>query len=100
MNQAESIHGGWAKKDPPSMTLLKVAEADVRESKLLDVEYEGIKAGTAKGSKGPTAAERQRISHYREIEAAMSRHRRWSHRWRDHRRRIFTQATFSVKKFN
>ena len=70
MNQAESIHGGWAKKDPPSMTLLKVAEADVRESKLLDVEYEGIKAGTAKGGKGPTATERQRISHYREIEAA------------------------------
>ena len=29
MNQAKSIHGGWAKKDPPYMTLLKVAEADV-----------------------------------------------------------------------
>ena len=40
MNQAESIHGGWAQKDPPYMTLLKVAEVDVRESKLLDVgEY-------------------------------------------------------------
>ena len=52
------------------MTLLKVAEADVRESKLLDVEYEGIRAGTAKGGKGPSATERQRISHHREIEAA------------------------------
>ena len=70
MNQAESIHGGWAQKDPPNMTLLKVAEADVRESKLLDVEYEGIRAGTAKGGKGPSATERQRISHHREIEAA------------------------------
>jgi len=27
---------------PPNMTLLKVAEVDVRESKLIDVEYEGI----------------------------------------------------------
>ena len=73
MNQAESIHGGWAQKDPPNVTLLKVAEADVRESKLLDVEYEGIRAGTAKGGKGPSATERQRIGHHREIEAANAR---------------------------
>ena len=46
MNQAESVHGGWAKKDPANMTLLKVAEADVRESKILDVEFEGLRAGT------------------------------------------------------
>ncbi len=71
MNQAESVHGGWAKKDPTNMTLLKVAEADVRESKILDVEYEGLKAGTstARGW-GPSSIERQRTTHFREIEAA------------------------------
>ena len=68
MNQVESIHQGWAQKDSPNMTLLKVAEADVRESKLLDVEYEGIRAGTAKGDKGPSSSEMQRISNHREIE--------------------------------
>ena len=52
------------------MTLLKVAEADVRESKLLDVEYEGIRVGTATGGKGPSGTERQRINYNREIEAA------------------------------
>ena len=31
------------------MTLLKVAEAEVSEIKLSDVEYEVIRAGTAKG---------------------------------------------------
>lgn len=70
MNQAESVHGGWAQKDPPYMTLLKVAEADVRESKLLDVEYEGIRVGTATGGKGPSGTERQRNTYNREIEAA------------------------------
>ena len=30
---------------------LKVAEEDFTESKLLDVEYEGIRAGTTKGGK-------------------------------------------------
>ena len=54
----------------PNTTLLKVAEADVRESKLLDVEYEGIRAGTAMGGKGPSVTERQRIVHHGEIEAA------------------------------
>jgi hypothetical protein len=71
MNQAESVHGGWAKKDPANMTLLKVAEADVRESKILDVEYEGLKTGTstARGW-GPSCTERQRTTHLRQIEAA------------------------------
>ena len=65
MNQAESVHGGWAKKDPTNMTLLKVAEADVRESKILDVEYEGLNAGTstARGW-GPSSIERQRTTHF------------------------------------
>ena len=53
------------------MTLLKVAEADVCESKILDVEYEGLRAGTltARGW-GPCSTERQRTTHFREIEAA------------------------------
>ena len=34
------------------------------------MEYEGVRAGTAKEGKGPTGTERQRISHYREIEGA------------------------------
>ncbi len=49
MNQAESVHGGWAKKDPTNMTLLKVAEAVARESKILDVEYEGLKGKKVRG---------------------------------------------------
>ena len=57
-------------KDPPYMTLLKVAEADIRERKLLDVEYEGIRVGTARGGKGPSGTERQRMAYNREIEAA------------------------------
>lgn len=70
MYQAKSIQGGWAQRDPPYMTLLKVAEADIRESKLLDVEYEGIRVGTAMGGKGPSETERQRMAFNREIEAA------------------------------
>ena len=55
------------------MTLLKVVEAEVSEIKLSDVEYEVIRAGTAKGRQGTlaSATERQRISYHREIEAAM-----------------------------
>ena len=70
MNQVDSVHGSWAQKDPPYMTLLKVAETDVRESKFLDVEYEGIRVWTATGRKGPSGTERQRITYNREIEAA------------------------------
>ena len=44
------------------MKLLKVAEADVRESKRLDVEYGAIRLGTKGGGKGPTTPERQRTS--------------------------------------
>lgn len=68
MNQAESIHGGWPQNDPPHIKLLKVGEADVRESKLLDVEYGAIRLGTKGGGKGPTTPERQRTSHDKELE--------------------------------
>ena len=54
MNQAESIHGGWTQNDPPLMKLLKVGEADVGESKLLDVEYGAIRLGTKEAVKDPT----------------------------------------------
>ena len=57
-------------KDPPYMTLLKVAQADIRERKSLDVEYEGIRVGTATGGKGPSGTERQRMAYNREKEAA------------------------------
>ena len=71
MSQAESVHGGWAKKDPANMTLLKVAEVDVRESKILDVEYEGLRTGNFDSQRmGPCSTERQRTTHFREIEAA------------------------------
>ena len=36
------------------MKLLKVGEADFRESKRLDVEYGAIRLGTKGGGKGPT----------------------------------------------
>ena len=57
-------------EDPANVTLLKVAEADVCESKILGVEYEGLRAGTstARGW-GPCSTERQRTTHFREIEA-------------------------------
>ena len=54
----------------PPMTLLKVAGADIRERKLLDVEYEGIQVGTANAGKGPSATEKQRIAYHSDIEAA------------------------------
>ena len=74
MNLAESVHGGWAKKDPVNMTLLKVAEADVRKSKILDVEYKGLRAGTstARGW-GTCSTERQQTTHFREIKENWAR---------------------------
>lgn len=70
MNQAESVHGGWAKKDAANMTLLKVAEADVRESTLLDAEHSAIRAGNSTAGRGPTARQRDARQHEREVEAA------------------------------
>ena len=52
------------------MKLLKVGEADVRENKLLDVEYGAIRLGTKVGGKGPTTPERRRTSHDKKLEAA------------------------------
>ena len=52
------------------MKLLKVGEANVRESKCLDVEYGAIRLGTKGGGKGPTTPERQRTSYDKELEAA------------------------------
>ena len=84
---------------PPKMTLLKVPEADLRESKLSDLEYEGMRAGTAKGGN-------QRIFGNVKTKNCPSQGNRsdqetWLgnvHRRQDHRRKIFTQATVSDKK--
>lgn len=59
------MEGG--QKDPSGRILLKVAEADVRESKLFDVEHKSFKAGASSGNR-PTATERQQTTHSREIE--------------------------------
>ena len=64
-------HPWWMDtKRSSTYKLLKVGEADVGESKLLDVEYGAIRLGTKGGGKGPNTPERQRTSYDKELEAA------------------------------
>ena len=65
------MHASWTHRDPPSMSLLDVCMADVRDTVVIEMELEGIKKGTCKvGTRGPSYAELQRRRHDREVQKA------------------------------
>jgi hypothetical protein len=59
MNQAEVVHASWAHKDRENMTLLDAAECHVRDSVLLETEYESIKNGDGRVGTGPSVMHRR-----------------------------------------
>ena len=68
MNQAETIHASWVKRDCMNMSLLDASHADVRDNIQLEVEYKAFLNGSHQGGTGPSiqsqekrnAAEEQR----------------------------------------
>ena len=59
MNQAETIHASWVKREKMNMTLLDAAHADSRDNVQLEVEYKAFLNGTSKGGSGPSIQNRQ-----------------------------------------
>ena len=70
MNLAEVVHASWAHRDRPNMSLLDAAQADTRDSILLEAELEGFENGSFKGGKGRTVTERRKKTHRQEITRA------------------------------
>ena len=56
--------------DAANLTLLKVAEADLRESTLLDAEHSAIRAGNSTAGGGPTAKQWDARQHERELKVS------------------------------
>ena len=55
MNQAETIHSSWVKRDKMNMSLLDAAYADCRDNVQLEVDYKSFFNGTSKGeNRGPS----------------------------------------------
>ena len=53
MNLAEVVHASWAHRDRPNMSLLDVAQADTRDSILLEAQLDAFENGSFKGGKVP-----------------------------------------------
>lgn len=70
MNLAEVVHAGWAHSDHANLSLLDAAQADTRDSVLLEAELKSFKDGSAKGGSGPSYKERQEQSHHKETSHA------------------------------
>jgi hypothetical protein len=54
MNQAETIHASWVKRDRINLSLFDTAQADIRDNIQLEVEYKAFENGLGKGGKGPS----------------------------------------------
>ena len=59
MNQAETIHASWVKRDRMNMSLLDAAQTDARGNVQLEVEYKAFFNGTTKGGDGPSLEQRR-----------------------------------------
>ena len=59
MNQAETIHASWVKRDRPNLSLLDAAHADVRDNIQLEVEYRKFQDGSSRGGTGPSISVQQ-----------------------------------------
>ena len=70
MNQAEVIHASWSHRDRSNLSLLDAAQADVRDSVMLEAELKAFKSGNTKGGSGPSYGERRKKSHQQEISRA------------------------------
>ena len=70
MNQAEFIHASWSHRDRSNLSLLDAAQADVRDSVMLEAELKAFKLGNTKGGSGPSYGERRKKSHQQEISRA------------------------------
>ena len=62
MNQAETIHASWIKRDKMNMSLLDAAHADARDNIQLEVEYKAYLNGASKGGTGPSIQEQRKKS--------------------------------------
>ena len=67
MNQEEVIHASWSHWDRSNLSLLDAAQADVRDSVMLEAELKAFKSGKTKGGSGPSYGERRNKSHQQEI---------------------------------
>ena len=67
MNLAEVIHASWAHRDRANLSLLDVAQADTRDSVLLEAELKAFEKGNMKGGVGPSYVERRERTHKKEV---------------------------------
>ena len=70
MNQAEVIHASWSHRHRSNLSRLDAAQADVRDSVMLEAELKAFKSGNTKGGSGPSYGERRKKSHQQEISRA------------------------------
>lgn len=70
MNQAEVIHAGWAHRDQPKLSLVDVCQADARDNLMLELELQGLQAGSTIKGRGPTFIDHRRERYQREINRA------------------------------
>ena len=62
MNQAETIHASWVKRDKMNMSRLDAAHTDARDNIQLEVEYKAYLSGASKGGTGPSIQEKRKKS--------------------------------------
>ena len=72
MNLAEVVHAGWANRDNRNLSLLDVAQIDVKDSVLLKAELKAIEQGSSKPvGRGPAFHEKRARDHRRELQKAV-----------------------------
>ena len=72
MNLAEVVHAGWANKDNRNLSLLDLAQIDVKDSVLLKAELKAIEQGSSKPvGRGPAFHEKRARDHRRELQKAV-----------------------------
>ena len=72
MNLAEVVHAGWANRDNRNLSLLVVAQIDVKDSVLLKAELKVIEQGSSKPvGRGPAFHEKRARDHRRELQKAV-----------------------------
>ena len=72
MNLAEVVHAGWANRDNRNLSLLDVAQTDVKDSVLLKAELKAIEQGLSKpAGRGPAFHEKRARDHRRELQKAV-----------------------------
>ena len=71
MNLAEVVRAGWANRDNRNLSLLDVAQIDVKDSVLLKAELRAIELGSSKAiGRGPAYHEKRTRDHRRELQKA------------------------------